>query len=55
MAAVEGDFQTDKGECGLDEYETRGWVGWHRHTALSMLALWFLILQRHRSKIGAPR
>ena len=36
---VEQGFQAAKGECGLDEYETRGWVGWHHHTALSLLAL----------------
>lgn len=46
--SVEQDFQCGKGECGLDEYETRGWTGWHHHTALSMLALWFLTLQRVR-------
>lgn len=46
--SVEQDFQCGKGECGLDEYETRGWVGWHHHTALSMLALWFLALQKQR-------
>ncbi|WP_261341182.1 transposase [Fimbriiglobus ruber] len=45
---IEEDFQIGKGECGLDEYETRGWVGWHHHTALSMLALAFLVLQKHR-------
>lgn len=45
---IEQDFQAGKGECGLDEYETRGWVGWHHHTALSMLALLFLVLQRQR-------
>ncbi len=45
---IEQDFQAGKGECGLDEYETRGWVGWHHHTALSMLALHFLVLQRQR-------
>jgi SRSO17 transposase len=45
---VEQDFQAGKGECGLDEYETRGWTGWHHHTALSMLALFFLVLQRRR-------
>ncbi len=47
--AIEQDFQSGKGECGLDEYETRGWVGWHHHTALSVLALWFLARQRDRS------
>jgi SRSO17 transposase len=45
---IEEDIQSAKGECGLDEYETRGWVGWHHHTALSMLAVTFLVLQRAR-------
>lgn len=45
---IEEDIQSAKGECGLDEYETRGWVGWHHHTALSMLALVFLVLQKCR-------
>lgn len=46
--SVEQSFEAGKGECGLDEYETRGWLGWHHHTALSLLALWFLVLQRRR-------
>lgn len=46
--SVEQSFQAAKGECGLDEYETRGWVGWHHHTALSVLALWFLGRQKCR-------
>jgi SRSO17 transposase len=45
---IEEDIQSAKGECGLDEYETRGWVGWHHHTALSLLALAFLVLQKQR-------
>jgi SRSO17 transposase len=45
---IEEDIQSGKGECGLDEYETRGWVGWHHHTALSLLALLFLVVQKHR-------
>ncbi len=51
--SVEQSFQAAKGECGLDEYETRGWVGWHHHTALSLLTLWFLVLQRRR--LGGKR
>ena len=47
---IEEDIQSAKGECGLDEYETRGWVGWHHHTTLSMLAVAFLVLQRVRPK-----
>src|SRR5262249_9018696 len=42
------DIQSGKGECGLDEQETRGWVGWHHPTALSLLALAFLVLQKRR-------
>ena len=45
---IEEDIQSCKGECGLDEYETRGWVGWHHHTALSMLALAFLVLRKQQ-------
>lgn len=45
---IEKNFQSGKGECGLDEYETRGWIGWHHHTCLSMLALLFLTLQKQR-------
>jgi SRSO17 transposase len=45
---IEQDFQAGKGESGLDEYETRGWIGWHHHTAVSMLALFFLVVQKRR-------
>jgi SRSO17 transposase len=45
---IEQDIQAGKGESGLDEYETRGWTGWHHHTALALLALLFLVLQRNR-------
>jgi SRSO17 transposase len=53
--SIEQDIQNAKGECGLDEYETRCWVGWHHHTALSVLALWFLARQRDRSGGKKPR
>ena len=53
--SIEQDFQSGKGECGLDEYETRGWVGWHHHTALSVVALWFLARQRDRAGGKKPR
>src|SRR5262249_51300025 len=60
---IEEDIQSAKGECGLDECETGGWVGWHHHTALSMLALAFLVLQKRRlgekrgadQRAGSPR
>lgn len=37
--AVEDTFKLGKGQVGLDHYETRSWRGWHRHTALALLAL----------------
>lgn len=36
--AVEETFQVTKDSFGLDEYQTRSWDGWHRHTALVMIA-----------------
>ena len=45
---VERVFQEAKGEVGLAHYEVRGWVGWHHHVTLSLLSLWFLILERQR-------
>jgi hypothetical protein len=37
--AIEECFELAKGDCGLDEYEVRSWVGWYRHVTLSLLAL----------------
>ena len=41
-------LQEGKGEVGLGQYEVRSWVGWHHHMTLSLLALWFLALERGR-------
>ena len=43
---VEEVFGAGKGEVGLDHYEVRSWVGWHHHMTLSLVALWFLCLER---------
>jgi SRSO17 transposase len=45
---VEEMFQKGNGEVGLDHYEVRSWPGWHHHMVLSLLALWFLVLERRR-------
>lgn len=45
---IEEVFEAGKGEAGLAQYEVRSWVGWHHHMTLSLLALWFLILERRR-------
>jgi SRSO17 transposase len=41
-------LEEGKGEVGLAQYEVRSWVGWQHHVTLSLLALWFLELERLR-------
>lgn len=50
---IEEMLQHGKGEAGLDHYEVRSWVGWHHHMTLSLLALWFLCLER--LKVGGKK
>ena len=45
---IEEALEAAKGEAGLAHYEVRSWVGWHHHMTLSLLALWFLILERRQ-------
>jgi SRSO17 transposase len=40
---IETEFQTGKGETGLDEYEVRSWAGWHHHITFALLAGAFLL------------
>ena len=40
---IETEFETEKGEVGLDEYETRSWAGWHHHIAVCLLGGAFLL------------
>ena len=40
---IETEFETEKSDVGLDEYETRTWRGWHHHVALCLLAGAFLL------------
>ena len=47
---VEEDLKTGKQEIGLGHYEVRSWVGWHHHMTLSLLALWFVMLETLRLK-----
>ena len=50
--SVESLFEQAKGEAGLDQYEVRSWVGWHRHVTLSMLALAHLAAVRKAAAGG---
>ena len=51
---IEQMLEHGKGEAGLDHYEVRSYVGWHHHMTLSLLALWFLSLERLAMGKKAP-
>lgn len=51
---IEQDYQQLKDELGLDHFEGRSWIGWHRHVTITMVAFGFLVLERLRgAKKGA--
>lgn len=47
---IEQDYQQLKEELGLDHFEGRKWIGWHRHVTLTMVAFAFLLLERIRGQ-----
>jgi SRSO17 transposase len=51
---VELTFEEGKDELGMDQYETRSWLGWHHHMVLVMLAHHFLVWVRVRWTERAP-
>ena len=51
---IEMIFEEDKGEIGLDHYETRSWLGWHHHMLLVALAHHFLVRLRVRFHEKSP-
>ena len=52
---IETEFETEKSDVGLDEYETRTWAGWHRHMAMCLLGGAFLLsLQQDWGEKDAP-
>jgi len=47
---VEQNYQQQKDELGLDHYEGRGYLGWHHHVTMNMVAYGFLLLETLRNK-----
>lgn len=43
---VERALQDAKSSVGMGEYQLRGWVGWHHHMSLVMLAMIFLLREK---------
>ena len=52
---VEQGYQQLKEELGLDHFEGRSWRGFHHHTAMTLLAYGFLLLERYRMTEGRDR
>lgn len=50
---IERTFQDGKNECGMGDYQIRGWTGWHHHMAMVLLAMLFLTEERllHKESI----
>lgn len=51
---IEDCFERAKGKVGLDHYEVRTWKGWHHHMTLSLLALYFLVLEQRQLNQSTP-
>jgi SRSO17 transposase len=52
---IETEFETEKSDVGLDEYEVRSWAGWHHHITMCLLASAFLLeLQQEWGEKDAP-
>ena len=59
---IETEFETEKSDVGLDEYETRTpyqvrgrlWAGWHHHIAMCLLAGAFLLTLQQDGGKDAP-
>ena len=47
---IEESIKRGKSEAGLADYQVRNWLGWHHHQVLSLLAVWFLVLEARRGK-----
>ena len=51
---IELTFEVGKDELGMDQYETRSWLGWHHHMVVLMLAHHFLVWVRQQLHAKAP-
>lgn len=51
---VERALQDAKSHSGLGDYQVRGWMGWHHHMAIVLMALLFILEERVRHGVTAP-
>lgn len=52
---IEAEFELEKSEAGLVEYEVRSWTGWYHHMTMALLAGAFLLqMQQEWGEKDAP-
>lgn len=51
---IERSFQDAKSESGMADYQVRGWLAWHHHMALVMMAMLFMVEEKLFQKDAYP-
>lgn len=51
---IESCFEDGKQELGMGDYQLRGWLGWHHHMTLVILAHFFLVRVQRRLQPNVP-
>ena len=51
---VERTFRDAKTTAGMDHYQIRGWLAWHHHMAMVMMAMLFLLETRQEQEASHP-
>jgi SRSO17 transposase len=51
---IERAFEDGKSESGLADYQVRGWLAWHHHMALAMMAMLFMLEEKLSQKKDYP-
>ncbi len=51
---IERCFEDGKSECGMADYQVRGWLAWHHHMALVMMAMLFMLEEKLAQKKSYP-
>jgi SRSO17 transposase len=51
---VERCFQEAKQQAGMADYQVRGWLGWHHHMAMVLMAMLFMLEERIESGDDLP-
>jgi hypothetical protein len=51
---IERTFEDENGECGMADYEVRGWDGWRHYMALVLMAQSFLLDERILNREDLP-